>query len=298
MFQESGQPSSFPQQTLSASFTCNGVGLHTGHPVTVQVAPSPVGSGYTFIRTDLPDFPRISVGVNQVAQTLLSTRLASGNVTIQTVEHLLAALIGMGIDNASIEVNSDELPLLDGSAQEWVRGITEVGSQIQNGTRPLVWLEESISLQQGDAIVAAFPADETRFTYGIDFDSQVIGNQWYSWSPGQQLGDNPVGFAQEIAPARTFGLAEQIDGLCAKGLIKGGTLDNALVCNYTNWINPPLRFTNEPVRHKLLDLIGDLSLLGIPPIAHYFAYKANHGLHVQFAKLLSDNSHRQPLRAV
>jgi UDP-3-O-[3-hydroxymyristoyl] N-acetylglucosamine deacetylase len=121
---------------------------------------------------------------------------------------------------------------------------------------------------------------QTRFTYGIDFPYQAIGNQWHSWSPGEE------NFATEIAPARTFGFAEQIEQLQQAGLIKGGNLENALVCSHQGWVNPPLRFTNEPARHKLLDLVGDLSLLGQLPTAHIIAYKASHKLHTQLAQKL------------
>ena len=136
-------------------------------------------------------------------------------------------------------------------------------------------------IYQGDAFVAAIPAPILRFTYGIDFDVPAIGNQWYSWTPSQES------FGDAIAPARTFGLLHQIEGLRSQGLIKGGSLDNALVCDREGWLNPPLRFSNEPVRHKLLDLVGDLSLLGTFPVAHFLAYKASHNLHVQLAQALA-----------
>jgi UDP-3-O-[3-hydroxymyristoyl] N-acetylglucosamine deacetylase len=142
-------------------------------------------------------------------------------------------------------------------------------------------LKEPVSVHQEDAFVAALPASTTRFTYGIDFDNPSIGNQWYSWTPEQES------FAEAIAPARTFALAYQIDHLRNRGLIKGGSLENALVCGDQGWLNPPLRFSNEPVRHKLLDLVGDLSLLGIFPVAHFLAYKASHNLHIQLAKKLA-----------
>lgn len=129
--------------------------------------------------------------------------------------------------------------------------------------------------------MAAIPCAETRFTYGIDFPYQAIGNQWHSWQLASES------FATEIAPARTFGFAEQIEQLKQKGLIKGGSLENALVCSQEGWLNPPLRFTNEPARHKLLDLIGDMSLLGQFPQAHFMAYKASHKLHVHLAKKLA-----------
>jgi UDP-3-O-[3-hydroxymyristoyl] N-acetylglucosamine deacetylase len=142
-------------------------------------------------------------------------------------------------------------------------------------------VEEPIWVCRDDAFVAALPAPMTRFTYGIDFENPAIGNQWHSWTPEQEH------FAEAIAPARTFGLANQVDQLRDRGLIKGGSLENALVCGDHGWLNPPLRFSNEPVRHKLLDLVGDLSLLGKFPVAHVLAYKASHTLHIQLARLLA-----------
>jgi len=148
---------------------------------------------------------------------------------------------------------------------------------------------EPIWIRADDAFVAALPAAELRFTYGIDFAYAAIGNQWYSWAPSQEP------FETAIAPARTFGLADQIEYLRAQGLIKGGSLDNALVCDAKGWLNPPLRFANEPVRHKLLDLIGDLSLLGTIPTAHFLAYKASHALHTQLARSLNELQNSLPI---
>jgi UDP-3-O-[3-hydroxymyristoyl] N-acetylglucosamine deacetylase len=230
---------------------------------------------------DLPDRPVIPAQIDAVAETVLSTELAQGEARIRTVEHLLAALTGLQIDNARIEVDGMELPLLDGSAHEWVVAITQAGTVVQLDDRPTWSITKPVWLQAGDAFVAALPASELRFTYGIDFESAAIGNQWHSWSPATQ------NFATEIAPARTFGLAHQIEHLQSQGLIKGGSLENAIVCDATQWLNPPLRFANEPARHKLLDLVGDLSLLGQLPLAHFLAYKASHKLHTQLARSLS-----------
>ena len=141
-------------------------------------------------------------------------------------------------------------------------------------------LQDPLWVRSDDSFVAAIPSPELRFSYGIDFDLAAIGNQWHSWAPHIES------FGAAIAPARTFALAHQIDQLRNAGLIKGGSLDNALVCAPDGWINPPLRFPNEPVRHKLLDLIGDLSLVRSLPIAHYMAYKASHRLHTQLARQL------------
>lgn len=267
------------QSTLRSAFTRSGIGLHSGLPVQVRVLPAPAGRGRYFVRTDLPDQPTVDAQVSSVSQTTLSTELATGAARVRTVEHLLAALAGMGVDNARIELDAPELPLLDGSAQGWVEAITEVGLAAQTADRGGMALEAPIWVRQDDAFVAALPASELRFTYGIDFDLPAIGNQWHSWSP-------QTSFATEIAPARTFGLAHQIEYLQQQGLIKGGSLDNALVCSAEGWLNPPLRFPNEPARHKLLDLIGDLSLLGAFPTAHFLAYKASHQLHTQLVRSL------------
>jgi UDP-3-O-[3-hydroxymyristoyl] N-acetylglucosamine deacetylase len=266
--------------TLKTAVTCKGVGLHSGEITTVKLLPATIHSGIRFVRSDLPDRPEIPAQVNLVQQTMLSTELVTPNGSIRTVEHLLAALWGVRVTDLIVEVDGGEMPLLDGSAIEWVNAIESVGTQAIGPDRDRSSLQEPIWIREGDVFVAAIPSTELRFSYGIDFDLKAIGNQWHSWSEAIEP------FAIAIAPARTFGLAHQIEQLQAAGLIKGGSLDNALVCGPEGWINPPLRFANEPVRHKLLDLIGDLSLVSDLPIAHYLAYKASHRLHTQLAQQL------------
>jgi UDP-3-O-[3-hydroxymyristoyl] N-acetylglucosamine deacetylase len=277
-----GSLGSEARHTLAAGFTRSGVGLHSGELTQVTVLPAESGRGRYFVRTDLPDAPEILATGETVRETLLSTELVNGEAKIRTVEHLLAALAGMGVDDARIEVSGAEVPLMDGSAAEWVAAIASVGT-VPQGDRTQLVITEPIWVRQGDAFVAALPSPELRFTYGIDFELSAIGNQWYSWSPNREK------FEDAIAPARTFGLAHQVEQLRANGLIKGGSLENALVCGAEGWLNPPLRFANEPVRHKLLDLIGDLSLLGTFPVAHILAYKASHQLHTQLVRQLSSN---------
>jgi UDP-3-O-[3-hydroxymyristoyl] N-acetylglucosamine deacetylase len=259
----------------------SGVGLHSGKITTVRIIPQESGKGRYFIRTDLPERPLIPANLNSVSQTLLSTELEINGVTLRTVEHLLAALVAYGVTNAQIEVDGAEIPLLDGSAKEWVKYLEEMG--VKPANIPLDSpITSPIWVYEGDSFVAALPSSELRFTYGIDFDYAPIGNQWYSWNPNQE------NFKETIASARTFGLADQIEQLQQAGLIKGGNLENALVCDRQKWLNPPLRFANEPVRHKLLDLVGDLSLLGAIPQAHYLAYKASHKLHIKLAQALRE----------
>lgn len=265
---------------LAAEFSRSGIGLHSGEITQVRVLPAEVGRGRYFVRVDLPGAPEIPAQSESVQETMLSTELVNGEAKIRTVEHLLAALAGMGIEDARIEVNGSEVPLLDGSAKEWVEAIVQSQLIPQETDLTVPTLTEPIWVRNGDAFVAALPSPQLRFTYGIDFELSAIGNQWYSWSPDQE------DFATAIAPARTFGLAHQVEQLRASGLIKGGSLENALVCGTDGWLNPPLRFANEPVRHKLLDLIGDLSLLGPFPVAHFLAYKASHQLHTQLVRQL------------
>jgi len=308
--------------TLDRTFERSGIGLHSGILTTVRVLPAVAGQGRYFVRVDLPGSPVIPARVDAVYETRLSTELrlltnssqsalndetTERQASVRTVEHLLAALAGSGVDDARIEIDGPEVPLLDGSAKSWVEAIAEAGvvtggngnledtqthrngntenfstesPHVIEATSSKVVLHKPIWVYQGDAFVAALPAPVTRFTYGIDFDLPAIGKQWYSWTPQQES------FAEAIAPARTFGLAHQIEHLRQAGLIKGGSLENALVCDDSGWLNPPLRFSNEPVRHKLLDLVGDLSLLGNFPVAHFLAYKASHNLHIQLAKEL------------
>jgi UDP-3-O-[3-hydroxymyristoyl] N-acetylglucosamine deacetylase len=272
------------QQTLRSPVRLAGVGLHSGQTTQVQILPAPVDAGRYFVRVDQPNQPMIPAHINALDQTTLSTELRQGEAKVRTVEHLLASLWALGIDNARIEIDGAEVPLLDGSAQVWTEAIRSAGLSVQASDRPVTYLTEPIWVrpndQSSDLFVAALPSPVLRFTYGIEFDVSAIGKQWHSWQPDGE------DFATDIAPARTFGLAHQIEQLRQAGLIQGGSLENALVCSHEGWINPPLRFSNEPVRHKLLDLVGDLSLVSPLPIAHYLAYKASHQLHTQLARQL------------
>jgi UDP-3-O-[3-hydroxymyristoyl] N-acetylglucosamine deacetylase len=271
------------QHTLNTCIQSRGIGLHTGEKVDLQIHPAPVNTGRYFVRTDLAGGSvTIPARIESLSQTVLSTELTCDGATVRTVEHLLAALGGLGIDNARIEINGPEVPLLDGSAQEWVQAIVQTGWVTQSNERPKFVLEHPVIVQQGDGFVMAVPADCPTFTYGIDFPHPAIGRQWQTVDLEE--------FATAIAPARTFGFAEAIEKLLASGLIKGGSLDNALVCGTEGWINPPLRYSDEPVRHKLLDLVGDLSLLGIFPKAHIVAYKGSHSLHTQLVQRLAHSS--------
>jgi UDP-3-O-[3-hydroxymyristoyl] N-acetylglucosamine deacetylase len=260
-----------------------GIGLHSGVTTTVKIIPADPEVGRYFVRVDLPNSPYIPAHIDNVSQTTLSTELTANDASVRTVEHLLAALAAVGIENARIEIDGAELPLLDGSARVWVDELIRSGIEsVEANLATSRAINEPVWVRQDDIFVAALPSPVLRFTYGIDFDVAPIGNQWHSWQPDKD------DFITQIAPARTFGLAHQIEQLRSAGLIKGGSLENALVCDDRQWLNPPLRFPNEPSRHKLLDLIGDLSLLGKFPQAHFLAYKASHQLHVQLAQRLHE----------
>ena len=265
------------QQTIAAPFSLSGIGLHSGEQVSVTVSPAPIDAGRYFVYGDA----KIAADTSVVSASQLSTELRQNGSSVRTVEHLLSALFGMGVHNACIELDRPELPILDGSALPWVEAIAKVGITTQVDGDRLKSLTEVVTVRKGDSFVTAIPADTLRFTYGIDFPSRAIGEQWFSWAPA--IADFHDEFMREIAPARTFTIADYIDQMRAAGLIKGGSLDNAIVCDGDRWINPPLRFDNEPCRHKLLDLIGDLSLLGFLPRAHILAFKASHNLHAEFA---------------
>lgn len=269
------------QQTIAAPFALSGIGLHSGEKVSVTVRPAPINSGRYFIYGEA----KIPADTTVVSASQLSTELRQNGTGVRTVEHLLSALFGMGVHNACIQLDRPELPILDGSALPWVEAIAKVGIESQLQGDFLMPLTESVTVSRGDSFVTAIPANTLRFTYGIEYPTQAIGEQWFSWSPA--IADFSERFASEIAPARTFTLAAYIDQARAAGLIKGGSLENALVCDAERWINPPLRFADEPCRHKLLDLIGDLSLLGFLPRAHILAYKASHNLHAEFAIALA-----------
>ncbi len=274
------------QQTLAKEFALSGIGLHSGLPVTVQILPAPVDTG-RFFRVTVGDRQEVvPAQCTAVTATQLSTEIRGETVRIRTIEHLLAALWGMGVDNAEIAITADqpvvEMPVLDGSALPWVQQIRAVGVIPQARARRSVTLSAPVVLHQGDSFVMAVPSDRLQFSYGIAFPSQAIGRQWFSWIP-----EVDMPFAEAIAPARTFTLVQYIEAMRSQGLIKGGSLENAIVCDDKTWLNPPLRFADEPCRHKLLDFIGDLSLLGDVPIAHYLAYKASHHLHCQLCQQLT-----------
>ena len=267
--------------TLAAPVECSGVGLHSGGLSRVRLEPSEE-PGFRVGWLDAPQQPLQLLQPSQVCETQLCTALKLDQRRLATVEHLLAALAGVGLTAVTLLVEGDEIPLLDGSAQPWVEAIAEAGLQ-GLGSRPVPEpLSRPITLQQGQSFVTALPSDRLRLAAAIEFPQAAIGRQFFS------LELTPAAFVRDIAPARTFGFREQVEQLRAAGLIQGGALDNALVCDGDHWLNPPLRFADEPVRHKLLDLLGDLALAGLPQ-AQVFAFRGSHGLHTALAAALTSS---------
>ena len=263
--------------TLVDEVERSGVGLHSGEQAVVRLAPSEA-PGFHIRFTDAPDPIRLTP--DQVRDSQLCTTLDLGSRRVATVEHLLAALAGCGVTHAEIVLNGSEVPLLDGSAQDWVEALAEAGLQPASSaprTSPVV--VEPLVRHRGSSVITVTPADRFRVVGIIDFPQPAIGRQMLA------LDLSPQVFVEEIAPARTFGFRDQVEQLRAAGLIQGGALDNALVCDGDHWVNPPLRFADEPVRHKLLDLIGDLALVGFPQ-AQVLVYRGSHGLHTDLAAAL------------
>eukprot|EP00908_Phaeocystis_cordata_P007901 Transcript_18573.p1 GENE.Transcript_18573~~Transcript_18573.p1 ORF type:complete len:318 (-),score=114.85 Transcript_18573:169-1122(-) len=281
--------------TLAERVEVSGVGLHTGAAVRVVARPATAAEGVYFVRSDRPGGEqRVAASPDSVTCTRLSTTLGDGDASVRTVEHLLAALCGAGVTACRVELDGPELPLLDGSAAPWLAAIHAAGVAPLASAAPPARLRAPCWVHEGDSWVVALPAAAAQLAYGLDFPSHAaIGRQWFSWEP------HAGSFADEVAPARTFGLYEQLEALQAQGLIKGGTAESAIVCDRERWLTGPLRFANEPARHKLLDLVGDLALLGGQlPCAHVVAWKASHKLHVRLAQqILAAQQQQQPERA-
>ena len=262
--------------TLAAQTGRTGIGLHLGQESVVELRPSERPGFHLSVDGD----ELIQLRPDQVLDSPLCTTLVLGERRVATVEHLLAALAGCGLSHVEISVSGGEVPLLDGSALGWVEAIAEVGLQPAATPRSAApTLEAPLVRHRGSSVITATPAETFSLVGIIDFPQPAIGRQQLA------IELTPQRFVEEIAPARTFGFRDQVEQLRAAGLIQGGALDNALVCDGDHWLNPPLRFEDEPVRHKLLDLIGDLALVGFPQ-AQVLVYRGSHGLHTELAAAL------------
>jgi len=261
------------QRTIKREINCRNIGLHSGRKVSMTIRPCGVDEGVVFIRKDLPGDVRIKADFENVRDTILATTIGLNGATVSTVEHLLSALCGMGVDNAVVEVDAPEIPIMDGSALPFVNLLKDVGTTIQNKCKRLLVIRKRISVSEGDGTAMLLPSPEFKITYGIDFEHPLIRQQSYDMT------FSDVAYERDICQARTFGFLKDVEYLQAKGLALGGSLRNAVVLDEKRIINKEgLRCHDEFVKHKILDAIGDLSLLGMPIIGHFVAYKSGHRL--------------------
>jgi UDP-3-O-[3-hydroxymyristoyl] N-acetylglucosamine deacetylase/3-hydroxyacyl-[acyl-carrier-protein] dehydratase len=275
-----------PQRTIAHPVTLQGVGIHTGEAGAVTFQPAPENHGIVFVRSDLPGRPKVRVRPENAVYDPKAGRrtiLAEGGVQIHTMEHVLATVSGLGIDNIVIETNAMEIgEPEDGSALAFAKLLQGAGIVEQTATRRTIKIWRPVTLKQGAIELTAVPADRFRITFTIDYDHPAIGTQTITIDVGEEV------FVREIAPARTFVLQREVEALQAQGLIKGGSLSNAVVIGEKGVVNKEgLRFPNEFVRHKVLDLMGDLTLLGAPIRGHVYAYRSGHSTHVEFVKKLA-----------
>jgi UDP-3-O-[3-hydroxymyristoyl] N-acetylglucosamine deacetylase len=270
------------QRTLRRAISCVGIGLHSGNKVQLSLKPAPINFGIRFRRADLGDH-EVPANVQHLAGIQLATALSRNEVAVETVEHLLAALVSMGVDNVLIELNSPEVPIMDGSAAPFVYLIQEAGIKQQVSPRKYLKIVRPIALSRGDKRIALYPSDHFKVTYSISFDHPLLRHQ------SRTLRITEESFIEEIAPARTFTFLKDVENHRQNGLALGGSLDNAIVLGETGVLNNALRFEDEFVRHKILDAVGDLALVGYPVIGHLVAHRAGHGLHTEFVgKILAE----------
>jgi UDP-3-O-[3-hydroxymyristoyl] N-acetylglucosamine deacetylase len=267
----------FIQKTIAREVSCSGIGVHSGQTVLLTVKPAPINHGIQFVRTDLPNRPRIPARFNKVVDTSLATVIGSDGFIISTIEHLMAAFAGMAIDNALVEVNSYEMPIMDGSAGPFARMLKSAGFEEQDAPRCFFVINKPIELTEENKFVGIYPAPHYRITCAIEFAHPLIKFQEYSVIIS---GDH---FENQIADARTFGFLHEQEYMKKYGLGQGASLDNVIVIGQDRVLNEGgLRFPDEFVRHKLLDCIGDFSLLGLPIIGHIVARRSGHAFHNAF----------------
>jgi len=270
------------QRTLASSASLTGSALHTGENVTLTILPAPVGHGFKFQRTDLPDEPVVDAAAAFVKTVERATTLVQGMVKIHTVEHVLSALTGMGVDNALIQMNANEPPIGDGSASEYIALIKSAGTVEQDAPRRYLEIREPVTVESNGSILLILPDSKFRISC-----TQVGPEGRFTQFLSTEI--TPEIYEKEIAPARTFVFYEDVKPLMDKGLIKGGSLENAIVARGESVLSKePLRFTDEFVRHKILDIVGDLALCGRFIRGHVVAVKPGHGINTETAKLLAE----------
>ena len=274
------------EQTLKGPIEFSGVGLHTGQPASMRILPAPAGKGIVFRRLDLDNF-ELKADVGSVERVAYATTLMSRGVWISTVEHLLSALYALGVDNAVIELDNFEVPILDGSALPYADAIQQTGMVQLQTPRSYIRIEKPFVLKDNNKSIAIYPSDSLSLEYEIGFPHPLIGHQKL------EVRINAENYRTLIAPARTLGFYHEVEALQAAGLVRGGSLENAIVLTETGMLNETsLRYPDEFVRHKILDLLGDFALMGQQVLGRLTANRAGHALHTRFvAALLESTTH-------
>jgi UDP-3-O-[3-hydroxymyristoyl] N-acetylglucosamine deacetylase len=263
---------------------CNGIGLHSGAPVSIRIIPAPTGTGIVFRRIDLDGFEVEAISRN-VARVSYATSLMKNGVLISTTEHLLSAFIGVGVDNAIVELDNLELPILDGSALHFVELILKAGIRKQRRQRKYLKILQELEMREGNKVISVHPADSYTVSYSINFPHPLIGKETF------QVELSNGSYLKHIAGARTFGSREDEKAMRNMGLIRGASRENCIVLTRDGIENGPLRFPDEFVRHKVLDLVGDLALLGKPILGKIVADRAGHAMHTALvSRILRDNT--------
>lgn len=273
----------FTQHTIGAEVRFGGTGLHSGARVRVRLRPAPPDHGIVFYRVDVPGAPAVPARYDHVVDTSLATVIGKDGLCVSTVEHFMAAVRVAGLDNLRVEIDGAEMPVLDGSAKPFLEILQEAGLKAQKAPKPCLRIHHPFLVSQGDAYIKVFPSDELRICYTIDFPHPLVGRQAFAWS------FDPGSFARDVASARTFGFLRDVQYLQSRGLALGGSLENAVVFDDLDVLNPDgLRYRDECVRHKVLDFVGDLGLWPFPVFGSFEAYKAGHALHNRLLRALCE----------
>ncbi len=276
------------QYTIKTPIPLSGIGLHTGKSVTIKLIPAEPNQGIRFRRVDLPESVEIAGRVEHVVRANRGTSLAVGDVHVHTIEHLMAAFYGFGVDNCIVEMDAEEVPLMDGSARMFVDAVQSAGLARQAAPSRDLWIREPIHLIDGDRMLIALPSADFSVSETVTFPDPAVGTQYAS------VRLTPEEFSASVAPARTFGFVSEVDQLRRAGMIKGASLENAVVYENGKLLSGPLRFPDEPVRHKILDLVGDLSLIGRKVRGRFIAVRSGHSLNVRFVQMMRDRLKQMP----
>jgi UDP-3-O-[3-hydroxymyristoyl] N-acetylglucosamine deacetylase len=284
----------YKQRTLKDSVGCTGLGLHSGEKIKIHIKPAPAGTGIRFRRTDLSDHTFIDARFDNVFDTTLATSIGSNGCRVSTIEHLMAAFYGLGIDNAYVELDGPEVPIMDGSSAPFVYLLKSGGIEEQAEPKKFIVVKKTFKLDDGQRSICVYPSKELKISYMIDFQHPMLRNQEY------ELAFSGGDFIREISRARTFGFLKDVQTLKENGFAKGGSLDNAVVIDDFRILNEDgLRYKDEFVRHKILDFIGDLSLSQSPVIGHFVVKKSGHFLNQKMlTQLMASKKHWKTLEFV